>query len=274
MTLTTHIPPIATPQSPVIAAGDDAEKAETGLVWTKVKSGPARLIIDEWNRLAHQPSVLRRVNSWEFLPRPAEDLDDLLTMCGFNRAVDDSDADHILWNVVRLATEDELAAQVVLHRIMPALMSIARRRGRIVKGGIQTAMSETIAAAWIVIRTYPWQRRLNKVAANLVRDTEYHAFVRPNRLKRVSETAVSDDVLGHLSGTRTVVDDDTELDDVLCEAEQLGVASEHIELLRELAAGRHGGEIAAERGLSARTIRNHRRAAIDAVREALASNAE
>lgn len=274
MTLTTHITPTSTPPSTVIVDGEHIETTESALVWTKVKSGPARLIIDEWNRLAHQPSVLRRVNSWEFLPRPAEDLDDLLTMCGFNRAVDDSDADHVLWNVVRLATEDELAAQVALHRIMPALMSIARRRGRIVKGGMQMAMSETISAAWIVIRTYPWQRRLNKVAANLVRDTEYHAFVRPHRLKRVSETAVSDDVLGYLSGARTVAEDDLELDDVLCEAEQLGVAAEHIELLRALASGRHGHEIAAERGLSARTIRNHRRAAIDAVREALAANAD
>lgn len=268
MTFTTQQPP-TTPEHKL----PNEESLETALVWTKVKSGPARLIIDEWNRLAHQPSVLRRVNSWEFLPRPVEDMDDLLRVCGFNRPVDDSEADHVLWNVVRLATDDELAAQVALHRIMPALMSIARRRGRIVKGGLQVAMSETIAHAWIVIRTYPWQRRHNKVAANLVRDTEYQAFVRPHRLRRVSETAVSDDVLGYLSGTREVIEEDLELDDVLCEVEQLGVAREHIELLRSLARGQHGQEIAAERGLSARTVRNHRRAAIDAVREALAMNA-
>lgn len=249
------------------------EPAETALVWTKVKTGPARLIIDEWDRLAHRPSVLRRVNSWEFLPRPVTDLDDLLVVCGFNRPVDDSEADHVLWNVVRLASTDELAAQVALHRIMPALMSIARRRGRIVKGGTSAAISETISSAWIVIRTYPWERRLNKVASNLVRDTEYQAFVRPNRLRRVNETAVSDDVLGHLSGIHPTEFDDVELDDVLCEAEQLGVNAEHLELLRELASGRHGHEIAVDRGLSSRTIRNRRRAAIDAVRDALAMNA-
>lgn len=270
MTLITHTPPTETP---TVSTTDDHD-GETALVWTKVKSGPARLIIDEWNRLAHRPSVLRRINSWEFLPRPVADLDDLLKVCGFNRPVDDSEADHVLWNVVRLAAHDELAAQVALHRIMPALMSIARRRGRIVKGGLQVAMSETIAHAWIVIRTYPWQRRHNKVAANLVRDTEYQAFVRPHRLRRVTETSVSDEVLGYLSGSREVPEDDLELDDVLCEAEQLGVADEHIELLRSLAKGLHGRDIAAERGLSARTIRNHRRAAIDAVREALAANAD
>ena len=242
---------------------------EPGLVWTRIKSGPARQIIDEWNRLAHRPSVLRRVNGWDFLPRPVSDLDDLLVVCGFNRPVDDSEADHVLWNVVRLAADDELAAQVALHRIMPALMSIARRRGRIVKGGTSWAMSETISCGWMVIRTYPWERRLNKVASNLVRDTEYHAFVRPNRLKRVAETTVSDEVLGFLSGRNPEVDGDLELDDVLCEAEQLGVNPEHLELLRKLAGGLNGQDIADEHGVSARTIRNRRRAAIDAVRDAL-----
>lgn len=270
MTLITHQPPTTAPAD----APTTEEAVETALVWTKVKSGPARLIIDEWNRLAHRPSVLRRVNSWEFLPRRVEDMDDLLTLCGFNRPVDDSEADHVLWNVVRLAAQDELAAQVALHRIMPSLMSIARRRGRIIKGGLQVAMSETIAAAWIVIRTYPWQRRHNKVASNLVRDTEYQAFVRPHRLRRVSETTVSDEVLGYLAGNNGAPEEDLRLDDVLCEAEQLGVSREHIDLLRALAAGRHGSEIAGDHGLSPRTIRNHRRAAIDAVREALARNDE
>lgn len=262
---------IITDTQPTIAppAIEPDAAEEPGLVWTRLKSGPARQIIDEWNRLAHRPSVLRRVNSWDFLPRPVSDLDDLLVLCGFNRPVDDSEADHVLWNVVRLASNDDLAAHVALHRIMPALMSIARRRGRIVKGGATWAMSETISCGWMVIRTYPWERRLNKVASNLVRDTEYHAFVRPNRLRRVVETTVSDEVLGHLSGRRPAEETDLELDDVLCEAEQLGVDPEHLALLRELASGRHGQEIAAELGVSPRTVRNHRRAAIDAVREAL-----
>lgn len=246
-----------------------AEHDDTGLVWTRVRTGPARLIIDEWDRLAHRPSVLRRVNSWEFLPRPVEDLDDLLVVCGFNRPVDDSDADRVLWHVVRLAATDDLAARVALHRIMPALVSIARRRGRIVSGGLQAAMAETISCGWMVIRTYPWQRRLNKVAANLVRDTEYHAFVRPNRLRRVEETTVPDTTLGLLAGGTGPDEPELGLDDVLCEAEQLGVAAEHIALLRDLASGRSGAEIAEGWGVSARTVRNHRRAAIDAVRAAL-----
>lgn len=257
-----HVP--ATHQPSPRAESDDA-----GLVWTSVKSGPARLIIDEWDRLAHRPSVLRRVNAWGFLPREVTDLDDLLVLCGFNRPVDDSDADKVLWNVVRLASDDELAAQVALHRIMPALMSIARRRGRIVKGGTAWAMSETISCGWVVIRTYPWQRRLNKVAANLVRDTEYHAFVRPNRLRRVDETTVSDEVLTRFIGRQHTEIADVELDDVLCEAEQLGVEHQHLNLLRRLSSGVTSQEIADEMGVSARTIRNHRRTAIDAVRLAL-----
>ena len=260
----------APPQAgPAAEADDDRGGA---LVWSRIKVGPARLVIEEWNRIARRPAVLRRVNAWEFMPREVEHLDELLALCGFGTAVDDSAGDHMLWNVVRLAADDDLAVQVVIHRILPALMAVARRRGRIVPGGPTAAMGELLATAWIVVRTYPWQRRLDKVAANLVRDCEYHAFVRTARLKRVDEVCVEDDILGILSGG-TGESADIDLDDVLCEAEQQGVGAEHLELLRELAGGRHGHEIALDRGMSPRTIRNKRRAAIDAVRGALSDGA-
>lgn len=263
---TTH--PVPSPPAP----DDVADESGGALVWSRIQVGPARRVIDDWNRIAHRPSVLRRVNSWDFMPREVEHLDELLQLCGFGTAVDDNDGDRMLWHVVRLAATDDLAVKVVIHRILPALMAVARRRGRIVAGGPTVAMGELLATAWIVVRTYPWERRHDKVAANLVRDCEYNAFVRTARLKRVAEVSVTDDVLGFLSGATAGDGGDIDLDDVLCEAEQLGVDAEHLELLRELAGGRHGHEIALDRGASPRTIRNKRRAAIDAVREALATS--
>ena len=260
--------PTAGHASPITDPTEDGP-IDTTLVRSTVRQGPARLVIDEWNRIAHRRATIRRVNSWEFLPRPVEDLNDLLILCGFSRPVDDSDADHVLWHVVRRAEHDDLAAQVALHRVMPALLAIARRRGRLLAGGSSAAMNEVLPAAWMVIRTYPHDRRPVKVASNIVRDSEYMAFVRPHRLRRVEEIAVEDEKLAFILPTDDPWAPTTGLDEVLYEAETCGVAREHIDLLRALGDGVHGEQIAEQKGLSARTIRNHRRAAIDAVRDAV-----
>jgi hypothetical protein len=174
---------------------DSDQPLPTALVWSTVTSGPARQFIDEWARLSYRPSVLRRVNAWDFLPRPVADLDDLLTVCGFGTPFDDEAGDLVLWHMTRLAEHDDLAARVCLHRIMPAVMSVARRRGRITPGGVENAIGDAISTAWMVIREFPYDRRHVKIAANLVRDVEYYGFVRDQRLRRVSETQVGSETL-------------------------------------------------------------------------------
>lgn len=266
MSHTTTRPTATTPSR---TATPEDHPQDGALVRTTVRQGPARQVIDEWNRIAQRRATIRRVNAWEFLPRPVEDLNDLLILCGFSRPVDDSVADQLLWHVVRRAAHDDLAAQVVLHRVMPSLLAIARRRGRLLSGGTQAALSEVLPSAWMVIRTYPCERRPAKVAANIVRDSEYMAFVRPHRLRRVEETAVDDEKLVFMLPTDDPWETTTNLDDVLLEAEDNGVDHHHTNLLRELASGRNGEDIAGDIGVSARTIRNRRRAAIDAVRASL-----
>lgn len=239
------------------------------LVWSTLRQGPVRQIIDEWSHIAYQTSILRQVNSWDFLPHYVDHLDELLILCGFGQPIDDSASDKILWHVVRRATNDELAARIALHRILPALLSIARRRSRLGRIDTHDAINEIIACAWIVIRTFPHERRLNKIAANLVRDSEYHAFVRQWRLKRVQESSTERDQLELLVG---VICDELaphELEDALVEAEALGVRRDHIALLRKIGSGIHYREIARDKGVSERTIRTHQRMAIDEIREAL-----
>ena len=247
---------------------DSKRPLGSSLVWSTTTTGPARQIISEWERLTHRPAVLRRANEWEFLPRPVNALDEILTMCGFGMAIDDPDGDEMLWHLVRRAEHDDLAARVVLHRIMPALMGIAHRRGRITRGGAHNAMTDLLSTAWIVIRQFPHERRHHKIAANLVLDIEYHAFVRARRLRRVSETQVGDDMLSQLIESPRHPSPDVELDDVLSRARDLGVSSRHIEILQRLGDGTHGDSLAEEIGVSPRTIRNHRRHAVDAIRQA------
>lgn len=250
---------------------DNPDNPSGALVWSTATAGPGRQIIDEWARLTRRPATLRAINTWEFLPRPARDLDDLLTMCGFGTAVDDATGDRILWHVVRRAEHDELAARVALQRIMPSLLAIARKRGRMSAGGMNGALTDAITSAWIVIREFPHDRRQHKIAANLVRDTEYYAFVREGRLKRVHEAQIGDEKLMRLAEPDEILSSDQELEEVLLQANELGVNNEYIEILSTLGTGVHGAELALELGVSPRTIRNHRRRAIDAVRDAMVS---
>lgn len=233
------------------------------------RGGPAGLLVAEWHRLSRSRAVLREVNSWEFLGAPVAHIDEVLERCGFGRRTDDSAADHMLWQLVRLAAHDDLAARIALHRVLPAVMSIARRRGRIHPRGAHAAMGELLTTAWEIIRTYPCERRPRKVAANIVRDIEYFTYVRDARLKRVEEVSVEGDHgFGHCEPDDLSPAD--ELDEVLADAAQAGLDPASLSLLRRYAAGESTDTIATSLGLSPRTVRNRRRAAIDEVRQCIA----
>lgn len=240
--------------------------SDTPLVWSTISTGPARDMINEWERLRRKPATLRHVNAWPFLPRVVTDLDDVLELAGFGRAIDDSDGDQLLWHLVREAEHDDIAARVVLHRILPPLMAMAKRRGRVVQGGSQTAMVDALATAWFVIRSYPHHRRHHKVAANLVRDIEYNAFVRHHRLRHVDEHQVGDDVLYQLLEKSVTSYDGLSL--VVEDAQQMGVDEKHISLLREFSRGKKNEDVAEMMGISSRTVRNYKRSAIIAIQEA------
>ena len=231
---------------------------------TKANTGPVAHIIVEWDRLCRRPAVLRTVNGWEFIGEPIEHLDELLERCGFGRPTTDNDGDRMLWHLVARAATDELAARIVLHRMLPALMAIARRRGRIHPDGPYAAMDEVLTCAWIVIRTYPCDRRPTKVASNIARDAEYMAFVRSGRLRSASETPVAHSAID-LADSPTMPEPLDELNEVLHDAAEAGVAAHHIALLRQLTTS-STEEIADAHGVSARTIRNHRRRALNEVR--------
>jgi len=240
--------------------------SDTPLVWSTITTGPARDMINEWERLRRRPATLRHVNSWPFLPQPVTDLDDVLELAGFGRAIDDAEGDSLLWHLVREAEHDDIAARIVLHRILPPLMAMAKRRGHVVHGGPITAMVDVLATAWFVIRQYPHHRRHHKVAANLVRDIEYNAFVRHHRLRHVDEHQVGDDVLHQLIENSSVSYDG--LATVLRDAEEMGVDEKHIQLLREFSDGKRNEDVADIMGISSRTVRNYKRSAILAIQEA------
>lgn len=234
------------------------------LVHTVAQSGPTRQLINEWERISISRPTLRKVNSWGLTPEPITHLDELLVYTGFGRPVDDADADHILWQLICRAEHDELAARIVLHRVLPSVMSIAKRRGRIMRGGIEAAIDEVIPTAWLVIRTFPHQRRRAKIAANLARDIEYHAFVRQSRLRTVEVDHGASNYMSMMASHPEHLDSSEELDDLLNDAARAGLSRRHVSLLRDIGHGVSTEDAADMRDMSPRTMRNHKNYAIKA----------
>jgi DNA-binding CsgD family transcriptional regulator len=211
----------------------------------------------EWLRLDRSPTLLRQARSWH-LPVPSfSSLDELVRHCGFGaEGRGRHDDDEVLAALVVLARTDDLAARVLLQRLLPAFAAITRStRGY---SRQQDSMHELLAAAWQVIRTFPIERRPTYVAASLVRSVVYQAFVRPSRRADRMDWQpwwVFDLTPAEQLDTASAAD---ELDELLRMAEDAGLAPADLELARRLGRGEHTATLAAEQRVSERTIRNRR----------------
>lgn len=232
---------------------------------------PRHRLIDrlqrQWDDIVDSPRAVARATAW--FPEPIATLDDVLRIVGLHGTRDDHRADEALARLVGHAHSDELAARVVLERILPGLISIAVRRGRMTPGGTTACFDELVPAAWLLIRSYRLDRRPARIAVNLLRDSEYEVFVR-NRRRRTNaaEQLVSivpdhEVPAGH---------GDTLVDDVVRLGREIGIPRHDLRLLVELASGRRPTEIGAALGVTARTIRNRRAALAVLVRSALAGD--
>jgi DNA-binding NarL/FixJ family response regulator len=148
------------------------------------------------------------------------------------------------------------------------LVAIARRRGQIVDGGIDAALAEVLPTAWTVIRQYPWHRRPNKVASNLVLDSEYFAFVQANRAKKVKMFAVEPSLLSELVAEPETSEfvPQVSLESLINTAISRGIAPRHVAVLRAVANGDTAAVIAKHYGIAERTARAWRAMAISELR--------
>ena len=152
-----------------------------------VRCNPITLLRDEWQRINYCQRSLHDVNSWQLRSERFHSLDEVLKAAGFDGHKCDQEADQVLAAIVRRAATDQLAARIVLQRVFPPMLAIAKRRGKIRSLGFDYAFSLVLSHAWEVIRTYPIERRPRKIAANIVRDIEYFAFVRRERRRPTHE---------------------------------------------------------------------------------------
>lgn len=223
----------------------------------------------EWAHLAHRPHVIARARSWGVTSEPFDDLDQLLRLSGMWAAsaataladgLEEADGNDVVARLVAVARDDELAARIVLQRMLPGLLGMTRRRA--VRHGCAGVLEELVTAAWIVIRTYPIERRPHRVVGGMVRDAWYRAFVAPARRRSASELAFDPQAMvGRASEPQVPVEEPSateELAELLAAARDAGVDEADLELMRDLV--RHGSStvVAAARNVTSRTIRNHR----------------
>lgn len=237
----------------------------------------------EWQRIARCPRTVHAANTWRVCPTQFSSLDELLTAAGYHGKKCDPVADQVLARLVRHAADDQLAARIVLQRVLPPIIAIARRRGKTCGGGFDEAMGSVLSHVWEVIRTYPIERRPAKIAANIVRDTEYFAFVRANR-RRPLHIPVDDmsdstamqfatDSRGNSMRNGTDRGDMTSsvlLRELLREAQASKLSAGSLRVLEEL-SDCSLSDFAEQRGITERMARNLRRDAINELRARMQS---
>lgn len=249
-----------------------------------------RLWLD-WDVIARSRRDIRRANAWQLPGEAVRHLDELLRRAGYGESATDDGCDSFLSRLTAIAHDDELACRIVVQRILPGLIAIAVRRGRIVQGGAPFALDQLVSSAWMVIRNYPIDRRPVRVAANLLRDIEYQAFVREARTKRNvlevptdSWTMVNGETLRSarrvpVRGVTTAATGDdpvataAEVANLLHDLERLGLREIDRVAIHEMLSDRLSPESARLAGISPRALRDRRESAIRRSRDLLGLSA-
>ena len=227
----------------------------------------------EWQALNERPPVLRRAAGWN-LGFEFASLDEVVSASGFRALGDRGEyaagptqaaANEVLRRLLVAARVDDVAARVVLQRLLPGVIATARRWGGHRQGGTMDAFDEMLSATWMVIREFPAQRRSPHLAASVLRAGEYRAFQQANRRMLVHELTAPNlmDLPVESVETLDVAD---ELAQVVACATSL---TEHeLQLIELLARGCTAAEVAEQLGISVRTVRNHRDAVVHRLRVA------
>ena len=139
----------------------------------------------EWRHLATSPTATAALARWGHLEPAIDgwaDLDDLRT--AVHDRTDLELGDRLLAALVRLAAVtghgDVLAARVVLQLLVPGAIRLGQSLTAMI-GDPATSEAAVFAELTILIRTYPWQRRPRRIAANLLLDCRQRLIRYQNR---------------------------------------------------------------------------------------------
>ena len=209
---------------------------------------------DEWATIRTRPRLVARARAWAVTDVPFDDLDELLALAGY-RVQSTPARNDVLARLVAIARRDELAARIVMQRVLPGLLAIVRRRRE--PGGTHGAFEELIGAAWLAIRSCRADRQPEHVAAAIVRDAAYRAFVAPVRRLAATEVSVDPRTLDETPFT-VILSPCEELATLLGDARTAGLPDRDLDLIGHLARAGSPAIVAADRKVTTRTVRNHR----------------
>jgi len=205
----------------------------------------------EWTRLRTRPEHLDTARSWGLVDHHIDTLDEILEAVGYERDLSDDD-ERRLRRLVDLAAGDELAARIVIQRILPGLLAVVRRR----RGAAEHVCEELLGAAWIAIRTFNPARSPRSVAAALISDADYAAFRAQGRRRSSLECPVDMQLSDHPHEHEP--NPCEQLADLLIDAAVAGISRDDLELVRQLLAAPTANQLAAVMQITPRTIRNRR----------------
>jgi hypothetical protein len=226
----------------------------------------SRQLNQEWYRLAADADTSSRVASWSAPLACYGDAASLLDAVGRDGGLPMAVADQLLAELVRVGRQDGLAVRIALQRVLPGLVRAAVRRAAGQRQRRQCLFDDLVANAWLVIRTYPLERRPIKIAVNVLRDAEYLTCVRPARLRSAGERPVplrpeSRHLLpcGLDGRPEDQPDAASELAEVLAYGAAAGVGRRDVAMLGSVALGGwSSGEVARQFAVTTRTVRNRK----------------
>jgi hypothetical protein len=219
----------------------------------------------EWNLLSYRRSAVVRATAWKLTPRALSSLDELLVLTGLGPGPMDPTSDEAMRQLVTLARHDDLAARVVLQRMLPGLSTCAKRNSSGF-GSQLDALDELLSEAWTVIRSFPIERRDRYVIKNLLRDCEYRAFLKARRRMLVQD--VTDPA--HLDRAVDSLDpaDDQAVEPLITVVELLGrartagMSDDDVDVVVALLNTPTVKRAATALGVTDRTVRNRRQAVV------------
>jgi hypothetical protein len=225
----------------------------------------APLLNREWALMTHRASLVRRARSWGIAYAEFTTLDQLLVLAG--HCTEGTPAsERLLRDLVLLADTDDLAARIVIQRLLPGLMALVRKyNGR---NGEDQVLEELVGAAWITIRTFNPDRRPSCLAAALIGGAEHRAFKAAARRRSASEIISAPEEFAVLS-TEPSLSSEEEMEELLVLARASGLSEEDLNFVDELLSCGSTTIMAEQRGVTARTIRNHRNAVTYRIRRSV-----
>lgn len=125
---------------------------------------------EDWRLVVASKAATRRLASW-----PDEALARITTLAELvdaaHRVGDPAGTDRVLASLASRSREDDLAARTLLQCLIPGAKLIARSYQQL--GTAEEVASSVVSTLTEKIRSYPFERRPRRIAANLLNDTRH-----------------------------------------------------------------------------------------------------